>query len=106
MDSKNQDDRICTSRRRFLKRVGFAAIASLPLRSAMVFAEGLFANPSGRPRRLSGTLLLWRRTLFICFLSGQFGPRDGCGINYGFKRRAWAAIWTKPGPMLGVIAAG
>jgi hypothetical protein len=44
MDSKNQDDRICTSRRRFLKQAGFAAIASLPLRSAMVFAAGLFAN--------------------------------------------------------------
>ena len=44
MDSKNQDDRICASRRRFLKQAGSIAIASLPLSSAMVFAAGPFAN--------------------------------------------------------------
>jgi hypothetical protein len=44
MDSKNQDDRICASRRRFLKQAGSVAIASLPLSSAMVFAAGPFAN--------------------------------------------------------------
>ena len=49
MDSKNQDDPICASRRRFLKQAGSAAIASLPLGSPMVFAAGAFANPPGSP---------------------------------------------------------
>ena len=44
MDSKNQDDRICTSRRRFLKQAGSVAIASLPLGTPMVFAGSPDAN--------------------------------------------------------------
>jgi hypothetical protein len=49
MDSKNQDDRFCASRRRFLKQAGSVAIASLPLSSPMLFAAGPFANPPGSP---------------------------------------------------------
>lgn len=49
MDSKNQDDPFCASRRRFLKQAGSTAIASLPLGSPMLFAAGAFANPPGSP---------------------------------------------------------
>ena len=49
MDSKNQDDCISPSRRRFLKQAGSVAIASLPLGSPMVFAGSPFANPPGSP---------------------------------------------------------
>ena len=45
MDWNNKDDRILTSRRRFLKQAGSVAIASLPLRSPMVFAGRSLANP-------------------------------------------------------------
>src|SRR6202453_1425219 len=49
MDSKNQNDRICTSRRRFLKQAGSVAIASLPLGTRMVFAGSPVANLPGSP---------------------------------------------------------
>ena len=52
MDSKNQDDRICASRRRFLKQAGSVAIASLPSGTPMVFAGRPFANPPGSPSPL------------------------------------------------------
>jgi hypothetical protein len=52
MDSKNQDDRICASRRRFLKQAGSVAIASLPLGTPMVFAGRPFGNPPGSPSPL------------------------------------------------------
>jgi uncharacterized protein len=49
MDSKNQDNCISPSRRRFLKQAGSVAIASLPLGSPMVFAGSSTAIPSGSP---------------------------------------------------------
>jgi uncharacterized protein len=49
MDSNNQDHRICTSRRRFLKQAGAVAVASLPLGTPIAFAGSPFANPPGLP---------------------------------------------------------
>src|SRR6201996_5245715 len=49
MDSKEQNNCISPSRRRFLKQAGSVAIVSLPLGSAMAFAGSSFANPPGSP---------------------------------------------------------
>jgi uncharacterized protein len=57
MDSKKQKDRICTSRRRFLKQAGSLAIASFPLGSPMAFAGSPFAPGSpSRPIKNSAPL--------------------------------------------------
>src|ERR1700761_7213336 len=49
MDSKEQNNCISPSRRRFLKQAGSVAIVSLPLGSPMIFAGSSTAIPPGSP---------------------------------------------------------